>query len=195
LPPPQQPRTARRYLTSWQDLAVRVVVGLGNPDERYGPTRHNVGFRVLDMLAESLGGRWEETDDAMLATIPNGDDELYLVKPMRGMNRSGKALARLRGRIGFEPEECVIVIDDVMLPIGATRARTKGGYGGHRGCRSVVESLATTMVPRLRVGVGRPQDDADIMDYVLSDFAPEDMPKIDAACREAVEKIRLALAR
>jgi len=131
----------------------------------------------------------------MLATIPNGDKELVLVKPNARMNHSGEALARVRERIGFAPEECLIVFDDILLPIGATRFRTKGGHGGHQGCRSVIEALATTMVPRVRVGVGQPQDPDDITGYVLSNFAPENEPKIDAACREAVDKILVVLAR
>ena len=109
------------------------------------------------------------------------------------MNNSGEVLGGIRKQFRFDPAQCLLVFDDISLPLGTTRFRMKGGYGGHLGCRSVIERFGTTMIPRLRIGIGQPEKGVGYETFVLQDFTSEDTPKIKGASREAVEKILFIL--
>ncbi len=150
---------------------MRVVVGLGNPGPRYADTRHNIGFLVVDALADS---RWGERHGALTATMGRGEDEVLLVKPQTYMNRSGEAVRALREEQGFEPEEVLVVLDDFLLDFGRVRLRRAGSDGGHNGLGSIVERLGTERVPRLRLGVGPVPQGEDDIDFVLAPFAGRD---------------------
>ncbi|HET7343864.1 MAG TPA: aminoacyl-tRNA hydrolase [Methylomirabilota bacterium] len=174
-----------------------VVVGLGNPGPEYRDTRHNVGQRVLEHLArERLGRtRWDEERDHTLvcATVWRGEP-LRLVKPWAFMNESGPALARALRRHHADAHDVILVYDDIDLPLGAVRVRLKGGHGGHNGVRSVIETLGTSDIRRVKVGIGRPDHKGDVPDHVLSVFEPEEVPAVDAAVAEAADRV-LALVQ
>jgi PTH1 family peptidyl-tRNA hydrolase len=155
---------------------MRLVVGLGNPGERYRRTRHNVGFMVVDALAARGGARrGREEHEAWVAEAEVGGEGVLLVKPLTFMNRSGTAvdglLAARRGNVA----DVLVVLDDVALELGVLRIRERGSHGGHNGLRSLVECLGSDEFPRVRVGIRRTESPEDLADYVLSDFPREDV--------------------
>ena len=155
---------------------MRLVVGLGNPGERYRRTRHNVGFMVVDALA-ARGGvrRGHEEHEAWVAEAEVGGEAALLVKPRTFMNRSGTAVDRLLAARHGSVADILVVLDDVALELGVLRVRERGSHGGHNGLRSLVECLASDEFPRVRVGIRRTEVPEDLADYVLSDFPGEDV--------------------
>jgi PTH1 family peptidyl-tRNA hydrolase len=153
---------------------VKVICGLGNPGERYRFTRHNVGFRVVDLLADRWGhtGDGRVRDGAALLEVSHPDPvgRVLLVKPMRYMNRSGAVLRGALRQTEVEIEtDLLVVTDDIDLPLGRVRLRRSGSAGGHNGLRDVIAALAGDEFARLRIGVGRAGQAAD---HVLATFAP-----------------------
>ncbi|MGC9529682.1 MAG: aminoacyl-tRNA hydrolase [Candidatus Bipolaricaulaceae bacterium] len=159
------------------------MVGLGNPGLRYAPTRHNLGYWVLERLLAA--GVWSRARYAWgeVFSGPRG----RLLRPLTYMNRSGEAVAAYRNLHRTELEELLVVYDDVDLPVGEVRLQPRGGPGSHRGMRSVVSCLGTEDVPRLRVGVGAPPAGVDLADYVLAAPAGEQVPALAAAADLAAE--------
>jgi PTH1 family peptidyl-tRNA hydrolase len=152
-----------------------VVVGLGNPGSRYAPTRHNLGFRVVDRLAAAHRVRsWEERRTCVVARIARGSAGILLVKPHTYMNLSGMAIAELRSERELAPEEILVVVDDIALPLGQLRLRRRGSDGGHNGLKSVISELGTSGFPRLRLGIGPLPEGVDAAEYVLGAFAAEE---------------------
>jgi PTH1 family peptidyl-tRNA hydrolase len=174
---------------------MRLVVGLGNPGERYRRTRHNVGFMVADVLAhraQVTGGSVQAdawTAETSLAGVP-----VLLVKPLTFMNRSGLAVEQLMRGHQAKPSEMLVVVDDIALSLGVLRLRERGGHGGHNGLRSIIESLDTDDFPRLRVGVRRGEVGEDLADYVLADFADEDVLVVHEAVGRAADAIECVLS-
>ena len=154
----------------------KVVVGLGNPGPRYDGTRHNVGWWVLDRFAHDRGFESFERSGERLETSGEVDGRtIVLVKPRTYMNRSGLAVAELRGMDGFEvARDLLVVTDDANLDVGRVRFRPGGGAGGHRGLRSVTGVLGTRDYARLRIGVGVVPAGSDLSDWVLSEMSPDD---------------------
>lgn len=149
---------------------LRVVVGLGNPGPEYSATRHNVGWWLLDALAEAWGlGRFKREKEAAVAGGRVGSFSVRLVKPLTYMNLSGRVLAPYRRMNAFDVgRDLLVVVDDVALPPGRIRFRPDGSAGGHNGLKSVEAALGTREYPRLRIGVGGPPPGADLADWVLS---------------------------
>ena len=148
----------------------RVVVGLGNPGHKYAGNRHNVGFQCLDRLAAAWGLSFSRRKHkALLAEGEIAGRKVILAKPQTFMNLSGQAVERLVRFYRLPPENILVIYDDLDLPLGKIRLRPKGGAGGHKGMKSIIEHLGTQDFPRLRVGIGRPAH-GDPVDYVLSDF-------------------------
>ena len=166
-----------------------VVVGLGNPGDRYAGTPHNVGQRALSFLAEPFGATWSTGDDARLCRIQWRGATVYLVQPLVFMNNVGPVLSRLAGQLPLAPTTCILVHDDLDLPVGRIRTRLHGGDGGHRGVRSVLHAFQTDTFPRVKIGVGRPAPGQTVRDYVLSPFAADQQPVIDQACRDAADRV------
>ncbi len=164
---------------------VRVVVGLGNPGERYGDTPHNVGHRVLDRLAGALGARWAREPGAMVARTEADGAVAYLVKPDARVNVAGPALVEIGRRLGFGSPDLVLVHDDLDLPVGSVRVRTRSSDGGHRGVRSVFQAFRTDEIRRVRVGVGRPAPGQPVEEFVLTPLPPETVAALDEAAAEA----------
>jgi PTH1 family peptidyl-tRNA hydrolase len=158
-----------------------IVLGLGNPGEEYRSTRHNLGFRVLDRLAREhgLAFRVDAAVDKKAWTVawPCREGLVVLAKPRTYMNRSGAAAVALCRRHDCAPERLLAVYDDADLELGRVRVRPDGGAGGHNGIRSLIDALGTREFPRLRLGVrGATRSDADLADYVLERFDPQEEP-------------------
>ncbi|MBI4588526.1 MAG: aminoacyl-tRNA hydrolase [Candidatus Rokubacteria bacterium] len=163
----------------------QAVVGLGNPGPEYRGTRHNVGQRVVDHLAKSLRKRWSREGPSQVVRGRWRGEALFLIKPAGFMNVTGPALARLLSRLGLAPADLILVYDDLDLPLGKVRVRMKGSHGGHKGVRSVIETLGTDQLRRVKVGIGRPEGKDAVVDHVLSPFLPDELPRVEAACAEA----------
>ena len=172
-------------------MGTRVVVGLGNPGPDYAGTRHNVGFAVAHLLSDRLKAKPFETTrtyGSWSARVPGEPgNPLVLLTPQTYMNRSGDALAEYRERHGLEVPDVLVVVDDIYLPLGQLRLRARGGDGGHNGLKSVEESLGTDDYARLRIGVGQADEGVELVDHVLSGFAPGEEASLQAALDQACE--------
>lgn len=168
---------------------MKVVVGLGNPGSRYRGTRHNVGFDVVDMLAESpCAGRFQSRFQGDVAELIEGADKVLLVKPDTFMNLSGRCVRQVLDFYQILPENLLVVCDDVNLPLGKLRIRARGSHGGHNGLRDIQNHLGSTEYARLRIGVGSP-DRNDMVDHVLGRFRPVEKPLIEEALQLAVQAV------
>jgi peptidyl-tRNA hydrolase, PTH1 family len=167
-----------------------LVVGLGNPGREYAHTRHNVGFMVVDELAQRHGGSWRSKFSGEVADVRLDGARLALVKPQTYMNESGRSVAAATRFYKVDPAAVLAVHDEVDLELGRMQARLGGGLAGHNGLRSVAASLGTPEFLRLRVGVGRPErgDPRPVADWVLSPFDPSvDVGALVARAADAVE--------
>lgn len=171
---------------------MKLVVGLGNPGRQYEQTRHNVGWMVLDRLADRAGwaGRGKDRDAAIVVRGRYQDLDLVLAKPTTYMNLSGLAVRKLLAREHLPLADLLVVYDDFDLPLGKLRMRESGSAGTHNGLRSIVAEMETQKFARLRVGIGVPSRERDVKDHVLSRFAESERrnlePLLDAAA-DAVE--------
>lgn len=163
------------------NASTRVLVGLGNAERRYALTRHNVGARVVQRVAERLGLRAQEG----LVPIPGSRSGLVL--PEGFMNESGRVVRRAVERWRPTAEGLLVVHDDLELPLGAVQLKEGGGHGGHNGLRDVMAALGTGAFRRLRLGIGRPAPGVEVADFVLASFRPEEKPAVEAAIAEALE--------
>lgn len=170
-----------------------VVVGLGNPGARYGRTRHNVGFRVLDRLGERFGVEIvREAHQALVGEGRRAGERVLLVKPQTFMNASGDAIGRLQRYYRLKPGRLVAVYDDVDLPVGRLRVRVGGGAGGHRGVESLIDALGSRDFVRVRVGVGRPPAGCETVHHVLAELPAAEagaLAEAEAGAADAVELV------
>jgi PTH1 family peptidyl-tRNA hydrolase len=169
-----------------------LVAGLGNPGREYERTRHNAGWLVLDELARRHGGSWRSKFSGSLAEVRLGDLRLGLLKPETYMNESGRSVGAAVRFFKVEPEQVLVVHDDVDLEAGRLQAKGGGGLAGHNGLRSLAQHLGSQDFLRLRIGVGRPGrgDPRPVADWVLAPFAPEDDAEaLIARAADAVETI------
>lgn len=169
---------------------MKLIVGLGNPGKKYQPTRHNIGFLVVDCIARrrattvrkkichALTGEWTE-----------GGEKILLAKPQTYMNRSGATVKELLREFCGTPDDLVVVYDDLDLPFGRIRIRAQGSTGGHRGLASIMESLAGAPFARVRVGIGRPPDGVEATDYVLEAFDADQVNKLDELVGRASDAV------
>jgi len=168
---------------------MRLVVGLGNPGSRYRLTRHNLGFMVVDILADrwqvSIGGRRHGSE---LGVAEIDHTRVILAKPQTYMNASGEAVGKLRRLYHLEPCDVLVVHDDLDLPLGRIRLRGEGGAGGHNGVASVISVLGKGF-PRLRVGIGRPTGGADPVGFVLEPFTAAESAIIQNIVARAAEGV------
>jgi PTH1 family peptidyl-tRNA hydrolase len=151
------------------------VIGLGNPGEKYAATRHNVGFMVVDTLARRLRGRFRHVPGRMVCRREFAGSTLVLVKPLLYMNESGVAV---REQLQSEPDDLLVVCDDIALPFGRLRIRPQGSDGGHKGLGSIIYRLGRDDFARLRVGVDAPGPGDDAVDYVLEPFPAEESTQL-----------------
>ena len=174
---------------------MKLVVGLGNPGRRYARTRHNLGFLLLDRIAEARGIRIG--DDRCESLVGRGEwerESLVLAKPQTYMNNSGVAAAALLRRFRVRGADLVVAYDDLDLPFGRLRIRCGGSAGGHRGLASILQHVADRDFVRLRMGIGRPPAGVDPVEYVLSRFSAEEQQSLEevlSRAEEALESIVL----
>jgi len=167
---------------------MKLIVGLGNPGERYKLTRHNLGFRVVDRLALKTGiSLSEKRCESVLGRGLWNDQTIVLAQPQTFMNRSGAAVNCLLAESACDTANLVVIYDDLDLPFGQVRIRSRGSAGGHRGMLSVLECVGTAGFPRIRLGIGRPADGRDPADYVLEKFAETELSSIDEFVEHAAE--------
>lgn len=175
---------------------VKVICGLGNPGEKYRLTRHNIGFRVVDLLADRWGltGQGRVRDGAARLEVERPEGRVLLVKPLKFMNLSGGALrAALRQQPVEVEEDLLVITDDVDLPLGRLRLRRDGSAGGHNGLRDIIAALGTDRFNRLRVGIGRPGSSRATVDHVLATFKPAEREVADEAIATAADAAELWL--
>lgn len=174
---------------------MKVVVGLGNPGSSYARSRHNVGFWVVERLAERHRLRFSKREyKSQMAEGTIGDEAVVLLKPQTFMNASGEAVGRARRDLRLDPEEFVIVYDDLDLPLGRVRVRANSGAGGHHGVESVIEALGSKSFPRVRVGVGRPPA-SDPIDYLLEPTPAADYRVLEASVDQAADAVEVVIDR
>ncbi len=151
------------------------IIGLGNPGKRYRMTRHNIGFWVVDSLAEQYNLKWNAgSGEFLVASHPH--ESFSLVKPLTYMNNSGRAFMQLRRAGDVRLEETLVIYDDLDLPLGRMRFRPGGSAGTHRGIQSIVEKAETEQVPRLRLGIGTPEQTGPAEVFVLQPFSDRELP-------------------
>lgn len=164
-----------------------LIVGLGNPGDQYENTRHNVGFRALDELAEIAGVPVQKLKYKALTNICTlSGCKVLLMKPVTFMNLSGEAVGEAARFFKIPPERVLVFSDDTSLPVGKLRIRKSGSAGGHNGLKSIIQHLGTDQFPRIKIGVGgKPHPDYDMADWVLGKFPPEDKKVIDEMVQKA----------
>lgn len=169
-----------------------LIVGIGNPGPEYARTRHNVGFRVVNLLAKQLGVKKEEAMFKGIFSVAKLDGlNVGLLKPMTYVNLSGRSVHEAVNRFGLATEQILVILDDAQLPLGKLRLRAKGSSGGHKGLQSIIEALQTENIPRLRIGIGSPPEGVDMATYVLSPFEPEEESVIAEIVETAAEAAKV----
>jgi PTH1 family peptidyl-tRNA hydrolase len=165
---------------------LRLVAGLGNPGLQYSGTRHNVGFMVIDRLAEKKGVTFSRS--AAWGSELGKWGDVLLIKPLTYMNRTGEVIGRFAHYFKVQSEEILVIVDDVALPVGRLRLRPAGSDGGHNGLKSIIVHLGETFM-RLRVGIGGSSDAEVLTDHVLGEFDRSEKPAIDRAIERAAEAV------
>jgi PTH1 family peptidyl-tRNA hydrolase len=166
---------------------MKCIVGLGNPGSRYAGTRHNLGYDVIDRLAESpSAGKFRSRFDALMAESSEDSHQVLLVKPQTFMNLSGRSVREIVDFYQLPLADLLVVCDDINLPLGKLRFRLRGTHGGHNGLRDIQAHLATTEYPRLRIGVDAPGEGRAVQ-HVLGRFPPSQRAAIDEAVALAVQ--------
>jgi peptidyl-tRNA hydrolase, PTH1 family len=177
-----------------QAQQIRLVVGLGNPGVRYANSRHNAGFMVVERFASEHGFAFSRK--RFNAQFVEGNLEgkrVMLAKPQTFMNSSGEAVGKLYSFYKIAPEDLLVVYDDLDLPLGKIRMRSLGSSGGHHGMESIIGHIGTSAFPRLRIGIGRPNPEADI-DHVLGSFDASEQKAMNETCDRAAKAIDAWLA-
>ena len=171
--------------------SVQLIVGLGNPGPKYAQTRHNVGFLFVDELARSKGAmfRLESKFHGELCKLHLDGRELWLLKPMTFMNRSGQAVAALARFYKIPPEAILVAHDELDIPVGQLRLKKGGGHGGHNGLRDIISQLGSREFLRLRIGIDHPGHASEVSNYVLSKAGADDRIAIETAVDEALRTL------
>jgi len=169
-----------------------LIVGLGNPGKKYERTRHNVGFLVLDELANTLMGKFKNKREvkSTVAEVALGNKKIVLLKPETFMNLSGEAVILAAKKWRLPTNKITIIVDDVNLPLGTIRTRSEGSSGGHNGLKSIIEKTGTDEIRRIRIGIGRSENpDIPLDKWVLEKFSKEEWKTVVEAARLVTKKI------
>lgn len=177
---------------------MKIVLGLGNPGDRYRHTRHNAGFRVVDALAArwgaALAARGDLGERAWWCRAEYGGRAVLLAKPRTFMNRSGSAAIALARKVLATPEEILVVFDDADLELGRVRVRAEGSPGGHNGLKSIQDVLGSRAYPRVKLGIkGAGRDDMDLADYVLRPFDEDERPAVEPMIETGADAVECVL--
>ena len=175
-----------------EGCGVKVVVGLGNPGPKYEQTRHNIGFLVIEELATRLGaGKARRRFDAQLAEGKLGDEKVLLAAPQTYMNESGRSVRQIVDFYALPLSDVLLVCDDFNLDLARLRMRSGGSAGGQKGLADTIRHLGTEEFPRLRIGIGRPPEQMDAADFVLSRFKKGEIKSIESAVVRAAEGVEI----
>lgn len=166
-----------------------LVVGLGNPGAEYQRTRHNCGFRAVDLLAENLGCKIDKMKfQGMYGQVLRNRTKIMLLKPMTYMNLSGRSVLQLSAYFNIPPQRIIVMFDDISLEPGRLRIRANGSAGGHNGIKSIIAELGSQDFPRIKIGVGsKPNPDYDLADWVLSTFSAKEEKDLRFALENAAD--------
>lgn len=172
-----------------------IIVGLGNPTDKYFNTRHNIGFKTIDYLSKKYNiNLYNSNFNALVGRGKINDNEVILVKPLIYMNSSGEAVKSIVNNFNInEKENLIVIYDDISLSLGQFRIRKKGSAGGHNGIKSIIELLGHDTFKRIKIGVGEKPKDLDLIDYVLGDFLLEEKNILDKNMEYIDESINLIL--
>ena len=167
----------------------RIIIGLGNPGKKYEATRHNLGFLAVERLARhfKIVLSKNETYQGMLGQKIQDDNTIGLFLPLTFVDNSGSAVLKLAKKKRISTDNILVVCDDLNLDFGQLRLKTGGSDGGHHGLQSIINALSDDRFARLRLGIGRPEDRNDVVDYVLTPFTPEEKRKLPALLEKAAE--------
>lgn len=159
---------------------MKLIVGLGNPGHKYADTRHNLGFMLVDRLADtSEAVNWRTESNALLAKTVLAGEACLLAKPQTYMNLSGQSVSRIVHWHRVDPvKELIVISDDIALPLGRLRMRAQGSAGGHNGIKSIIAELSSQEFPRLRLGIQSAQSNEDLADFVLNSFTKTEQPVV-----------------
>ena len=167
-----------------------LIVGLGNPGDKYEQTRHNAGFMAIDALAESCGANyWKSKGGAQVAECTCAGHAVLLVKPQTFMNLSGSAVANVASEYKLSAEQVIVVHDDLDIEPGAVRCKLGGGSAGHNGLKSITEKLQTPNYARVRMGIGRPPGRMAAADYVLAPLKKQALEELEHAAQIAADAV------
>ena len=160
-----------------------LIVGLGNPGREYAHTRHNAGFRCLDLIAEALNCKVDKLKfQGLYNQVSYNGKKLFLLKPQTYMNLSGRSVVQLSAYFNIPPQRIIVLFDDISLPPGRLRIRGNGSAGGHNGIKSIIQELGSQDFPRVKIGVGaKPHPDYDLADWVLSGFSANEEKDLKVA--------------
>jgi PTH1 family peptidyl-tRNA hydrolase len=173
----------------------QLIIGLGNPEQKYEKTRHNIGFEAVDRLAQQWQMSWKENRrfQGMIAEgLSVGSQKICLLKPLTYMNRSGQAARAVLDWYKLEPESTLVIYDDMDLPLGRLRLRLSGSAGGHNGMKSLIAHLGTQQFPRLRLGIGKSAQ-KETLSHVLGQFAPQERPIVQAVLDLTTQAVEVSL--
>ena len=166
-----------------------LIVGLGNPGKEYERSRHNTGFRALELLADKLGCRIEKSKfQGIYGQCSYGDKKLMLLKPLTYMNLSGRSVVQLSAYFNIPPQRIIVMFDDISLQPGRMRVRADGSAGGHNGIKSIIQELGSQDFPRVKIGVGaKPNPEYDLADWVLGSFSALDEKAMAVSLKNAAD--------
>ncbi|EMY61019.1 aminoacyl-tRNA hydrolase [Leptospira terpstrae] len=166
-----------------------LIVGLGNPGDKYKNTRHNIGFMILDALASSFGVSFKDSKKYLETTHTWEGDKVHLLKPLEFMNLSGKSTQTLANLYKIPPTQILVIQDEVDLPFGKIKNKIGGGTAGHNGLKDIVAKLGSQDFHRLRFGVGKPEKGGmEVADFVLQNFNSEEKNHLDSLIKESISK-------
>lgn len=166
-----------------------LIVGLGNIGPEYADTRHNIGFMVLDYLAQKYDGNFDTGRHSFVTEIKSKGRTFVLVKPTTYMNLSGKAVGHWLSSLKLTPEQLMVITDDIAIPFGKLRIRAKGSAGGHNGLKHIEQTLGHNNYPRLRFGVGDSFSKGKQVDFVLSKFSEDEQPELQTLIEKAADAV------
>ena len=166
-----------------------LIVGLGNPGKDYAHTRHNVGFRALDILADKLSCKVDKGKfQGLYGQATYGGRKIFLLKPQTYMNLSGRSVLQLSAYFNIPPQRIIVLFDDISLPPGRLRVRADGSAGGHNGIKSIIQEVGSQTFPRVKIGVGaKPHPEMDLADWVLSTFSPQEEKALAVSLKNAAD--------
>lgn len=175
---------------------MKLIAGLGNPGFKYAKTRHNIGFKVIDEIAQQKRVKVKkEEKGALTGSLHWGGEKVILAKPQTYMNKSGQAIGELVRWYDLGLEDILIIYDDLDLGVGQMRIKTSGGHGGHNGLKSIFNHLNSKQIFRLKIGIGRPPEYMTVSDYVLNKFKKEEKDEVKKVIKKAVKAVEIIISQ